>query len=232
MLPPLPRCSRRAQTSLKLARLYQPSPKWVSGRPAHRPFRGLLSVHSRCGLHTRTVTYVTVIRGLQTFRHLHACPGCFRLEQLAGWVLHPLESAAFARRTPYPVVPHPIGASQKRTSVHAAQSRFFARADQRAGRREVGLSRHSHRLRRTRVCGRSEVSGVSRDPGVDRARAAGCRPADIGKTIADRGQSFRVDVSSRLMSPYGVEHSKPYSNARGTIRHARQWRNLLAECYE
>ena len=56
MLPPLPRCSRRAPTSLKLARPYQPSPKWVSGRPAHRPFRGLLSVHSRCGLHTRTVT--------------------------------------------------------------------------------------------------------------------------------------------------------------------------------
>ena len=36
---------------------YQPSPKWRSGRPAHRPFRGLLSVHSRYGLHTRVVTY-------------------------------------------------------------------------------------------------------------------------------------------------------------------------------
>jgi hypothetical protein len=35
---------------------YQPSPKGLSGRPAHRPFRGLLSVHSRCGLHTRAVT--------------------------------------------------------------------------------------------------------------------------------------------------------------------------------
>jgi hypothetical protein len=46
----------------------------------------LLSVHSRCGLHTRTVTYVTVIRGLQTLRHLHACPGCFRLEQLPGGI--------------------------------------------------------------------------------------------------------------------------------------------------
>jgi hypothetical protein len=34
----------------------QPSPKGLSGRPAHRPFRGLLSVHSRCGLHTRAVT--------------------------------------------------------------------------------------------------------------------------------------------------------------------------------
>jgi transposase len=35
---------------------YQPSPITLSGRPAHRPFRGLLSVHSRCGPHTRAVT--------------------------------------------------------------------------------------------------------------------------------------------------------------------------------
>ena len=35
----------------------QPSPKGLSGRPAHRPFRGLLGVHSRYGLHTRAVTY-------------------------------------------------------------------------------------------------------------------------------------------------------------------------------
>src|SRR5262249_36233286 len=34
---------------------YQPSPKGSSGRPAHRPFRGLLGVHSRYGLHTRAV---------------------------------------------------------------------------------------------------------------------------------------------------------------------------------
>src|ERR1035437_6067395 len=31
-------------------------PERVVGRPAHCPFRGLLSVHSRCGLHTRAVT--------------------------------------------------------------------------------------------------------------------------------------------------------------------------------
>src|SRR5258705_6071775 len=34
----------------------QPSPKGSSGRPAHRPFRCLLGVHSRYGLHTRAVT--------------------------------------------------------------------------------------------------------------------------------------------------------------------------------
>src|ERR1700676_5718511 len=31
---------------------YQPSPISLSGRPARRFFRGLLGVHSRCGLHT------------------------------------------------------------------------------------------------------------------------------------------------------------------------------------
>jgi len=35
---------------------YQPSPIRVPGRPTHRPFRGLLGVHSRYGLHTRAVT--------------------------------------------------------------------------------------------------------------------------------------------------------------------------------
>ena len=39
--------------SLVSAHPYQPSPEGVPGRPAHRPFRGLLSVHSRCGPHTR-----------------------------------------------------------------------------------------------------------------------------------------------------------------------------------
>jgi hypothetical protein len=39
-----------------LPQLFQPSPEGSPGRPAHRPFRGLLSVHSRCGLHTRAVT--------------------------------------------------------------------------------------------------------------------------------------------------------------------------------
>jgi hypothetical protein len=73
-----------------LARLtppYQPSPKPLPGRPAHRHFRGLLGVYLRCGLHTRAVTnFVTAIRGLQTFCRLHACPGCFRLERSPGGV--------------------------------------------------------------------------------------------------------------------------------------------------
>src|SRR5882724_3797550 len=35
---------------------YQPSPKGLSGRHAHCPFRDLLGVYSRYGLHTRAVT--------------------------------------------------------------------------------------------------------------------------------------------------------------------------------
>ena len=61
---------------------YQSSPVWQPGRPAHRPFRGFFSVHSRYGLHTRAATIFrgTHYRRLQPFRYLHSCSGCFRLE--------------------------------------------------------------------------------------------------------------------------------------------------------
>src|SRR5712664_562463 len=56
MLSPLPRRSVWAYCFAHFTQPYQPSPKWQSGRPAHRPFRGLLGVHLRYGLHTRAVT--------------------------------------------------------------------------------------------------------------------------------------------------------------------------------
>jgi len=55
MLSPLPRRSSW-DPLCSITQPYQSSPIGESGRPAHRPFRGLLSVHSRYGLHTRTVT--------------------------------------------------------------------------------------------------------------------------------------------------------------------------------
>src|SRR5262245_42596533 len=55
MLAPLPRRSGWA-TFAHSTQSYQPSPKGLPGRPAHCPFRGLLGVHSRYGLHTRAVT--------------------------------------------------------------------------------------------------------------------------------------------------------------------------------
>src|SRR5271169_1346254 len=89
----------------KITHPYQPSPIPLSGRPAHRPFRGLLGVYSRCGLHTRAVTkFVTAIRGLQTFRLLHAYPGCFRLERSPGGPCTHWKSAALSRRTWTPVL--------------------------------------------------------------------------------------------------------------------------------
>src|SRR5580693_5765527 len=47
---------------------------------------------------------VTANRRLQPFRYLHDCSDRFRLERIAGWASHPLESAALSRRTPIPVI--------------------------------------------------------------------------------------------------------------------------------
>ena len=56
MLSPLPRRSVWEHLLRSFPQPCQPSPIWQSGRPAHCPFRGLLGVHSRYGLHTRAVT--------------------------------------------------------------------------------------------------------------------------------------------------------------------------------
>ena len=86
-----------------------------------RPANPLLAI-SRVGLHidlfeacsafTRVAActlarspIVAAIRRLQPFRYLHDCSDCFRLERIAGWASHPLESAALSRRTPKPAVP-------------------------------------------------------------------------------------------------------------------------------
>src|ERR1700676_3476591 len=101
MLPPLPRCSRRAYSSLSFAHPYQPSPEGLPGRPAHRPFRRLLSVHSRCGLHTRA-GHQFVTRYPKA-SDISSPPCLLRLlpaGAVAGWGFLPLESAALSRRTP------------------------------------------------------------------------------------------------------------------------------------
>ena len=101
MLSPLPRRSGWAYSSLCFTQPYQPSPKGLSGRPAHCPFRGLLGVHSRCGLHTRAVTNLRhANRRLQPFRYLHDCSGCFRLERLPGGTCTHWKAPPLSRRTP------------------------------------------------------------------------------------------------------------------------------------
>jgi len=76
----------------RLTQPCQPSPVPRPGRPAHRPFRGLLSVHSRCGLHTRTVT---VCRDRYPKASDTWSPPCLLRSlpagAVAGWGLHPLE---------------------------------------------------------------------------------------------------------------------------------------------
>ena len=69
MLSPLPRRSGWACCFAHSPQPYQPSPITLSGRPAHCPFRGLLGVHSRYGLHTRAVTVYrdTLIEGFSHF---------------------------------------------------------------------------------------------------------------------------------------------------------------------
>ena len=76
-------------------------PVFQAGRLPHYPFRGLLSVHSRYGLHARQVAYSDPLhRRLQPIRHLLSCSDCYRLERpVAGWESHPLKIHAFPRRT-------------------------------------------------------------------------------------------------------------------------------------
>src|SRR5258705_676717 len=99
MLSPLPRRSVWAYRFAHFIQTYQSSPIGLSGRPAHCPFRGLLGVHSRCGLHTRAVTNLRhANRRLQPLRYLHDCSDCFRLERLPGgacthWEVPPLHGA-------------------------------------------------------------------------------------------------------------------------------------------
>src|SRR3954468_8707221 len=105
MPPPVPRCSGWASSSLI-------SPDRIS-LPRYGGRVGLhIDLFGACSAFTRVAActlaqspIVTANRRLQPFRYLHDCSDCFRLERSAGWGLHPLESAAFARRTPIPVVP-------------------------------------------------------------------------------------------------------------------------------
>jgi hypothetical protein len=102
---------------------------------------------------------VTAIRGLQPFRYLHDCSDCFRLERIAGWALHPLESAAFSRRTPIAAVrsaPLDRDVRRSRDVCGRAQDRRVAdetviRTRPRTGRRPAHVNSSS---RASRLSGR------------------------------------------------------------------------------
>src|ERR1700747_2618542 len=85
MLSPLPRHSDWTYCFAHFAQSCQPALIWPSGRPVHRPFRGLLGVHSRYGLHTRAVTVYrdTLSEGFSHFVTSVAAPVA------SGWSVSP-----------------------------------------------------------------------------------------------------------------------------------------------
>ncbi len=62
MPSPLPRWNRKVHLSLSSSAI-SAFPEIMAGRLPHHVFRGLLSVHSRYGLHTRQVTFMTLYTG-------------------------------------------------------------------------------------------------------------------------------------------------------------------------
>src|SRR5258705_4138753 len=100
MLPPLPRCSGWASSSLV-------SPNRVSLPRFHVRIGLHIVLFEVCSAFTRVAActlarapYVfTAIRRLQTLRLLHACSGRFRLERSPGGACTHWKSAALSRRT-------------------------------------------------------------------------------------------------------------------------------------
>jgi len=86
---------------------YQPSPIRVPGRPTHRPFRGLLGVHSRYGLHTRTVTVFrdSFTEGFNRFVTSTVAPVA------SGWSISPGGTLTHWKAPPF------HGAPRKRTPI-------------------------------------------------------------------------------------------------------------------
>jgi hypothetical protein len=99
MLSPIPRPNRRVHISLSSPTMAA-FPDFWAGRLPRYVFRGLLSVHSRYGLHTCQVTYMTLYtRGFSRFVASTAAPIATGWSDLAGRDSHPLRNRAFARRT-------------------------------------------------------------------------------------------------------------------------------------
>src|SRR6516162_706589 len=104
MPPPLPRCSGRAYSSL-ISPDHISLPRFGGRVGLHIDLFGACSAFTRVAACTLARSpIVTANRRLQPFRYLHDCSDCFRLERSAGWASHPLESAAFSRRTPIPAI--------------------------------------------------------------------------------------------------------------------------------
>src|SRR6266404_4322161 len=110
MLPPLPRCSGWASSSLV-------SPNRVSLPRFHVRIGLHIVLFEVCSAFTRVAActlarspyVVTAIRRLQTLRLLHVCSGRFRLERSTGGACTHWKSAALSRRTWTPVLHRDAG---------------------------------------------------------------------------------------------------------------------------
>src|SRR5580658_8640603 len=100
VLPPVPRCSGWASSSL-ISPSRNSLPRSCSRVGLHIVLFGACSAFTRVAARTLAPSPIRDLlhRRLQPFCYLHDCSGCFRLERLAGRGLHPLESAALSRRT-------------------------------------------------------------------------------------------------------------------------------------
>jgi hypothetical protein len=99
MLSPIPRRNRGVHISLSSPTMAA-FPDFWAGRLPHCVFRGLLSVHSRYGLHTCQVTFMTFYTGgFSRFVTSTTAPIATGWSDFAGRDSHPLRNRAFARRT-------------------------------------------------------------------------------------------------------------------------------------
>src|SRR6516165_746538 len=139
MPPPLPRCSGWAYSSLI-------SPNRVSLPRKGRRVGLHIDIFEACSAFTHVAACTlalspirdTLIEGFSHFVTSMTAPIAFRLERIAGWDLHPLESAALSRRTPNPAIARarlrkrlaedlPIAAGRFNPARHASRTSLDAR---------------------------------------------------------------------------------------------------------
>jgi len=163
MLSPLPRHSDWRYCFAHFPQSCQPSLITLSGRPMHRPFRGLLGVHSRYGLHTRAVTVYrdTLSEGFSHFVTSIAAPvasgwsGC-RVGLAPHWKAPPCHGAR-VKRTCRPAECQNCANGVGATPLEGPPGPFFAtRACARRVlilkfRRHEALRRNDHHQRDVRI---------------------------------------------------------------------------------
>src|SRR5260370_19938787 len=159
MLSPIPRRNRKVHISLSSPTMAA-FPDFWAGRLPHCVFRGLLSVHSRYGLHTCQVTYMTLYTGgFSRFVASAAAPIATGWSDLAGRDSHPLRNRAFARRT------------KNRTFRNVAKTyrQPKAKCNTFLQREMLAFSVESGSLQKRVVCAMNPtISQTSRDPRLSR----------------------------------------------------------------